>query len=315
MINSLSVIVPVYNSESTIKPLVDEVFACLDSRIKEIILVNDGSSDRSEEICHQMADQDSRIVFLSLRRNFGEHNAVMCGLNYVTGDYAVIIDDDFQNPPEEIIKLVQEAEKGFDVVYSAYEQKKHSAVRNWMSATNDRIASFLLDKPKDLYLSSFKLISAPVIKEIIKYKGPFPYVDGLLLRVTNRISSVQVVHQKRQEGKSTYTLRKLLNLHLNMFFNFSIAPLRLATTMGVCLFALGFVLSILFIIEKFTHPNIPLGWTSLVVSLFMLCGLQMVFLGLIGEYLGKQYLDQNGTPQWVVKPEACRGIEHRNDDA
>ncbi|MCH8902719.1 MAG: glycosyltransferase family 2 protein [Bacteroidetes bacterium] len=299
----LSVIIPVYNAENSIKELVEAVRIEIQTMELEIVLIDDGSKDGSERICEGLAREKDFVKFISLRRNFGEHNAVMCGLNYCIGDLAVIVDDDFQNPPSEIMKLVSEAEKGFDVVYSKYNEKKHTWFRNFGSKFNDYFATKLINKPADLYLSSFKVINRPMIDEIIRYKGPFPYVDGLLLRATDNITSVLVAHENRKVGKSNYTMRKLMSLYLNMFLNFSIRPLRIFTVTGFIVFVIGFIFSILFILEKIIYPATEVGWTSLIVAVITFSGFQIMFLGLIGEYLGKQYLDQNRTPQWVVKKE------------
>ena len=225
----------------------------------------------------------------------------MCTLNYCTGDYAVIIDDDLQNPPEEILKLLEEIQKGYDVVYSKYHQKKHHWFRNFGSKINDIFATWLLEKPKNLYLCSFKIINRAVINEIIKYKGPFPYIDGLILRCTSNISSVFVQHNARTSGKSNYTLSKLIHLWLSMFVNFSIKPMRAMMGIGGLVMLSSVVLAIYFIIDKILNPEIVSGWTSLMVILLFLGGVQILFLGLIGEYIGKNYLDQNGTPQFTVK--------------
>lgn len=298
----ISICIPVYNGEKTIEDLVNVLIKEFEKDDLEIVLVNDGSKDSSEEVCERLAMEKSEVKFISLRRNFGEHNAVICALNYVTGDYAAIIDDDFQNMPGEIKKLLAIA-PDHDVVYSRYLQKKHHWFRNLGSAFNNYVANHLLNKPKDLYLSSFKVIKKEVVDEIIKYKGPFPYIDGLILRVTNSIGVVKVEHSERKEGKSGYTLSKLISLWLNMFINFSIKPMRMFTVFGVFLFALGLGFSILFVVEKIMDPSISVGWTSIIISVLLLSGVQLVFLGMIGEYLGKQYLDQNGTPQWTVKKE------------
>ncbi len=298
----ISICIPVYNGEKTIEELVNALIDEFKESELEIILVNDGSKDSSEAVCERVANSKPEVKFISLRKNFGEHNAVICALNYMTGDYAVIIDDDFQNMPSEIKKLLAIA-PDFDVVYSRYHQKKHHWFRNLGSSFNNYVANQLLHKPKDLYLSSFKVIKKEVVKEIIKYKGPFPYIDGLILRVTNSIGVVKVEHSERREGKSNYTLAKLISLWLNMFINFSIKPMRLFTIFGVFLFALGLGFSVYFVVEKIMDPTISVGWTSIIVSVLLLSGVQLVFLGMIGEYLGKQYLDQNGTPQWIVKKE------------
>ena len=302
----ISICVPVYNSELTIKELVNNIKKYLKEYSIEFILVNDGSKDDSEIICENMAKNDPAVRFISLRKNFGEHNAVMCGLNYCTGDFVVIIDDDFQNPPSEIVKLVKEAEKGFDVVYSKYHKKKHHIFRNLGSKFNDIVATWLLNKPKDLYLSSFKLIKKEVVKEIIKYTGPFPYIDGLILRVTSNISSVFVDHNIRKNNTSNYTFTKLISLWLNMFINFSVKPLRIVMFFGLIISLFCAILAVIFIIDKLLHPAETRGWASIRVIVLFIGGIQMIFLGIIGEYIGKQYLDINNTPQWVVKKKVIK---------
>jgi undecaprenyl-phosphate 4-deoxy-4-formamido-L-arabinose transferase len=298
----ISICIPVYNSEKTIARLVKNIKENLKNYNLEIILVNDGSKDNSEKVCSDLALKDKIVKFISLRKNFGEHNAVMCALNYSKGDYVVIIDDDFQNPPQEIIKLVNEARRyNYDVVYSKYYKKKHNIFRNLGSWFNDIVATWLLNKPKNLYLSSFKLIKKEVVKEIIKYKGPFPYIDGLILRVTNNIASVFVEHSKRIGSKSNYTIGKLISLWLNMFVNFSIKPLRLVTFLGMSLSMICLALGIYFIVEKILYPDSSKGWASIIVCILFIGGVQMIFTGIIGEFVGKNYLDRNGTPQWIVK--------------
>lgn len=296
----LSVIIPVYNAEHSIGALVNEIKRVLAGIDLEIILVNDGSKDGTEIICEKISSENPQVKFISLRKNFGEHNAVLCGLNFVSGEYAVIIDDDFQNPPIEILKLLNEIEKGYDVVYSKYIRKKHSFYRNTLSKISNSISYYLMDMPKNLYLSSFKIMRMEIAREITKYKGPFPYIDGLIMRITNNIGSVYVTHSSRAQGKSNYTFKKLFSLHLNMFLNFSVKPLRVFTTIGLLIFIGGMSLSTYFVYCKLTYQE-PAGWTSTVILILLLSGFQIIFLGLIGEYLGKQYMDQNNTPQWVIK--------------
>lgn len=296
----LSVCIPVYFASSRIVRLVEALMVEFAGTDLEVVLVNDGSTDDTSVHCNDLAQRLPQVKYIELRRNFGEHNAVICGLNHCTGDWVAIIDDDFQNPPGEIKKLLA-ASEGFDVVYSRYPKKQHHWFRNLGSKFNDLVANLMLEKPKGLYLSSFKLISKPVVEEVIKYKGPFPYIDGLILRVTRSLTSVEVGHSVREEGKSNYTLKKLVGLWLNMFINFSIKPMRAMAATGLFLAFFAFALAVYLTIDKLLNPEVPIGWTSLIVSLFFLFGLQFIFLGLIGEYLGKQYLDQNGTPQWVIK--------------
>lgn len=307
----LSICIPVYNGADTIGKLTDklqETFKNKDFDI-EIVMANDGSRDNSSEVCQSLVKKYDNVKFIDLRRNGGEHNAVMCTLNYCTGDYAVIIDDDLQNPPEEIIKMLNEIQKGYDVVYSKYHVKKHHWFRNFGSKVNDIFATWLLEKPKNLYLCSFKIINRETINEIIKYKGPFPYIDGLILRCTNNISSVYVEHNARENGHSNYTFAKLIHLWLSMFVNFSIKPMRLMMGLGAFIIMLAFGTGIYFIVDKILHPEIASGWTSIVSLILFFGGIQMLFLGLIGEYIGKNYLDQNKTPQFTIKK--TYGIEDK----
>jgi polyisoprenyl-phosphate glycosyltransferase len=300
----VTICIPVYNGAKTIAALVEEIIRELSPHyLVNFVLVNDYSRDNSDEVCRQLARTHPFIKYIALRRNFGEHNAVMCALNHATGDYAVIIDDDFQNPPREISALVEEARRGFDVVYSAFREKRHRGYRNLGSRFNNRVANWLLEKPRDLYLSSFKALSADMVKRIIRYTGPSPYIDGLILRETRNISSVEVDHDYRKEGQSNYTLAKLVGLWLNMFINFSIKPLRLFSLFGVVVTLFSFIAAVVFIIQKLLNPDLQMGWTSVMVSILFFSGVQILFLGLIGEYVGKHYLQSNGTPQWVMKEE------------
>lgn len=302
-IMKISVVIPVYQGGNTIGKLTDELVAHLKHYALEIILVNDGSTDNSHDECSKLCKRYPDVIkYICLARNFGEHNAVLAGLNHVGGDYAVIIDDDFQNPPEEIEKLVVKAiEDNRDVVYSCYESKKHTFFRNLGSGFNNLVASYLLNKPKDLYLSSFKCMNRFIVEEVIKYKGPFPYLDGLIWRSTRNIGKVLVRHARREEGRSGYTLRKLIRLWLNMFVNFSIYPLRASIVIGVLFSIMGAVFSVFLIIDKVLHPDIPMGITSIMVAILIFSGVQMIMLGLIGEYLGKLFMTNNQTPQYVER--------------
>jgi len=300
----ISVVVPVYNGAATVPKLIEE----LDKHLRpqndlELILVNDGSTrDNSDEVCEAAAQQNDWIVYLELSKNFGEHNAVMAGLNHCTGDCVVIMDDDLQNPPHEVIRLVDELDRGdYDVVFSYYKKKQHRIDRNLGSAFNNLIASYVLKKPRDLYLSSFKAIRRSVIKQIIKYDGPFPYIDGLILRSTTRYGRLEVEHYSREIGRSGYSLTKLVSLWLNMFTNFSILPLRIASAIGLILATLSGLAGIAVIIEKIINPELPTGWASVFVALLFMSSVQLLAIGLMGEYVGRVLLKLNQIPQFVVR--------------
>src|SRR6516164_3596758 len=177
----LSLVVPVYNGSRTIAALVEQIEMIFATRRFDIILVNDGSEDESEMICSELAEKfPQTVTFVNLSRNFGEHNAVLAGLSHARGQYVAVLDDDGQNPPNEILRMLEELKRNnYDVVYGRYIEKKHSWFRNAGSWFNDRIATLMLQKPKDLYLSSFKVMNRFVANQIIKYRGPYPYTDGL----------------------------------------------------------------------------------------------------------------------------------------
>ncbi len=300
----ISVVVPVYNGAETLPKLIEQ----LDKHLRpqnslELILVNDGSTrDNSDEVCEVAAQQNDWIVYIELSTNFGEHNAVMAGLNHCTGDYVVIMDDDLQNPPHEAIRLVDELDRGgYDVVFSCYKKKKHGLSRNLGSSFNNLIASYVLKKPRDLYLSSFKCIRRSVVKQIIKYDGPYPYIDGLILRSTTRYGRLEVEHFSREAGRSGYSLRKLVSLWLNMFTNFSILPLRIASAIGLLLATLSGLAGVVVIIEKIMNPDLPTGWASVFVAILFMSSVQLLAIGLMGEYLGRVLMKLNKIPQFVVR--------------
>lgn len=303
----LSVVIPVYNSQQTLEPLVDKLQDCLNAVDFEVVLVNDGSRDRSEEIVYQLADRYANVRGLSLRRNFGEFNAVLCGLANAEGDYVAIIDDDFQNPPEAILTLLDTAQRGnYDVVYSRYAKKKHAWFRNVGSRWLNYLTTYLLDKPKTLYLSSFKLISRPVVDEVIKYTGPFPYIDALIFRVTRHVTSVEVPHHARQEGQSNYSISKLISLFLNVLFGYSTLPLRLFGGLGLGLFGLSVLLGLTLLAGSIFGWFAVSGWLIVCWVVLLLAGLQMLFLAVLSEYIGKLFLAQSGQKPYVVKERYVR---------
>ena len=305
----VSVLIPVYNSEHTIGPLVDAVVDALASscRSLEIVLVNDGSRDRSHEAIRAlMTRHRGSVRYVRLARNFGEHNAVMCGLHYVSGDCVAIIDDDFQNPPDQILRLIHRLTAGFDVVYAIYEKKHHSWFRNLGSRFNDRVATWLIGKPRDLYLSSFKVLNRFLIDAVTTYEGPYPYLDGLILRSTRAIGQQPCRHAARDVGQSNYTLVRLLRLWLNMASGFSLAPLRAASLLGLVMSVCGFAMAIFFIVSWsvggiFRIGVFPPGWASLIVTVTVFAGLQLCVLGVIGEYLGRVFQTLSRSPQFVVR--------------
>jgi undecaprenyl-phosphate 4-deoxy-4-formamido-L-arabinose transferase len=298
----LSIVVPVYRGAETVTELVEALGGELRKTYDlEIVLVEDCSPDNSGQVMRGLAEKYPWVVCVHLSRNFGEHNAVLAGLNHASGDFIVTMDDDLQNPPSEVGRMVEQLEAGFDVVYSRYEHKQHHWFRNLGSRLNDRVANVMLGKPRDLYLSSFKAMSRFVVDEITKFDGPFPYIDGLILRTTRNIQVVTVEHHQRAVGTSGYTLRKLIRLWVNMFTSFSILPLRASALFGLVAAGGGVVLAIGVTVERLRNPELPLGWSFLAVSVLLLAGVQLFALGMLGEYLGRMFLKIGGEPQFVVR--------------
>jgi len=272
----LSLVIPVYNGGRTIGPLVEQTAKIFGSTSFEIVLVNDGSDDDSEKVCAELAAKfPQNVIFVHLSRNFGEHSAVLAGFTQTRGRYVAVLDDDGQNPPEEVVRMLDELKRrNYDVVYGHYIEKKHSWFRNAGSRFNDRIATLMLHKPKDLYLSSFKVMNRFLVDEIIKYRGPYPYTDGLIYRVTRNIGQIPVEHRVSQSGASRYTLRRLVRLWLNMFLNFSIKPLRISVYVGLLASCLSLVSLVAILVDKlWITKNVTLGIPTVLGSVVFFSGI------------------------------------------
>ncbi len=300
----ISFVIPCYCSEKTIGAVVDEIKEKMGAMAKysyEIILVNDCSPDDTMGAIRSLCAQNESIIGVSHAKNFGQHAALMDGFHFVSGDIVVCLDDDGQTPADEVDKLLDKIEEGYDVVYAQYDNKHHSGFRNWGSHVNKAMMEIMLNKPKELYISSYFAARRFIVDEMLNYSGAYPYVMGLVLRSTKNICNVKVNHRDRLEGQSGYTIKKLLGLWMNGFTSFSILPLRLATYGGVCIATFGFIFAIYVIIRKLTNPKVVLGWSSLVSVNLILGGFILLVLGLIGEYLGRIYINLNNSPQYVIR--------------
>ena len=301
---SLSIIVPVYRSASILPLLVEKVQKEMRSMNLqdsfELLLVNDASPDNSWDVICDLAMQDPFVKGISLRRNFGQHNATMAGLNYATGDIVVIMDDDLQHPPEAIKSMISALNEGYDVCYTHYNNRQHAAWKKLGSLFNDWIASHLIGKPKGIYLSSFKAVRKEVIEEVIKYTGPYAYLDGLILGVTQSITAINIEHQPRHEGTGNYNFRRSVSLWLKMATSFSILPLRIASWIGFTIAGFSSLMIVYVVVKKILNPELAAGWASLIATILMIGGIQLLCLGVIGEYLGRTYLKFNDKPQFVV---------------
>ena len=309
---TLSIVIPVYNSARTIARLVGELAQLDIPGRHEIILVNDGSPDNSLDICRELVKTTAiPVTLVEHAKNYGEHNAVITGLRNARGNFIITMDDDMQNPPTAVPILLQEAQRsGNDVVYSYFETKKHAAWRNLGSSLANQTANWVLQKPNGLYLSSFRCMSRFIVDQVIRFEGPYPYIDGLIFQSTDRVGSMLVEHHARGDEKSSYTLTRLVRLWLSILINFSVLPLRIATILGLAASAVGFI-SILWTVGSFIiFGTIVPGYYSTLLIILLFAGIQVLILGLIGEYLGHTYLTINKKPQSVVRTVSRPGDEN-----
>lgn len=301
----LSFVIPCYNSECTIRGVVEEI-VCEMKRVSgkydyEIILVNDGSKDGTVRVLKKLHEENPKIVLADMIRNFGQPAAQMAGFALSRGDYVFSFDDDGQAPIESIIPLVEKLKEGYDLVFGKWEEIKQSSFRKFGSKINAKMAEIMIKKPKTLFMSSFLVTTRAVIDEIIKYQGPYPYIGGLLLRVTRNATCIDVKQRERVAGKSNYTFRKLVRLWMNGFTAFSILPLRAASIIGVICSIAGLIGAAYFMMVRIFNPSVPLGYASTIIAILFMDGILMMLLGMIGEYIGRIYLTINQTPQYILR--------------
>lgn len=299
----ISVVIPCYGSEATIEGVVQEVIETIEQRddLYEIILVNDCSYDNVWGKIQKLCDGNQNVKGICFAKNFGQHSALMAGYRCSTGDVVISLDDDGQTPANELYKLLDKLDEGYDVVYATYDNKMHSGFRNFGSKINECMCQILLGKPKGLMVTSYFVARRFVIDEICRYQNPYAYVVGLVLRTTNNIGTVAVTHRERSQGNSGYTLIKLLSLWMNGFTAFSVKPLRIATMSGVIFAIIGFFYVIYILFNKFTNPDVPVGWSSTIAAVMIVGGVILCMLGMIGEYLGRLYISINDAPQYVIR--------------
>ena len=302
----LSFVIPCYRSENTITKVVDEIKKTVVTRDGfdyEIILVNDCSPDGVWNVISKLADENDNIIGINFAKNFGQHSALLAGYKYCTGDYVVSLDDDGQTPADEVYKLVDKLEEGYDLVYASYGEVHQNPIRRMGSKFAKAMSDYMFDIKGDKNQgSSYYIARKFIIDELIKYENPYPYMGGLHLRVTRNMGFVFVNHRDRMEGQSGYSFKGLINLWLNGFTAFSVKPLRLGSYVGFFFAFLGFVYAIITVIRKiFITPSMEAGWSSTISVMLIIGGIIMVMLGLIGEYVGRIYICINNSPQYVIK--------------
>lgn len=300
-----SIVIPCYKSSETIEEVVTSTLSVMKKLNKEnieFVLVNDCSPDNGKTIdkLRQLAKEYSFVKVINLAKNVGQHNAMMAGLRHATGDVIISMDDDMQTRPSELPKMFAEFENGYDVVYGCYPEKKHSAFRNFGSWFNRITVTWLLKKPKEIRSSSFWIMHKFVKDSIVTYTGSHTYLLGLILRTTHNIKSVEVNHFEREHGTSGYTLKSLLGLWSNII-GFTSKPLELAMHMGYFVSFCSIVAAVIVFIRKLVNPALTVGWPSIIIAIFFSLGILLAFMGLIGEYIGRMYIQINNEPQYVIK--------------
>lgn len=301
----ISITIPCYKSEQTITKVVDEITKEMKKHKKynyEVILVNDGSSDNTFKVIKELANADKHILSIDLAKNFGQSSALLAAYSRASGDYIVTMDDDGEHSPSDIFTLVNKLEEGYDYVCAEFVEYHHSLYKRIGSKFNYWFLSFLMDIPKGTILSSFNIMRRYVMDEIIKYPNPKPYVDGMVWAITNKVTSVPIEHGYRYAGESGYNLKNSIMLWLNGVTSYSIKPLRVASLFGFVFAIIGFIMMIVVILRKLLYSEIE-GWTSLFSLLLFVGGFIMIFLGLIGEYVGRGYMINNHIPQYVIREE------------
>lgn len=301
-----SVVVPVFNSEHTLGELCERISKVLqqNGNSYEIILVDDCSSDGSWRTMKGIREKDGRVKIIHLMRNYGQANATICGFNYSTGEYVITIDDDLQNPPEEIPKLIERANEGYLVVYGKYRVKKHGRMENLLSAIFQALMLRILDIPKKVYISAFAILRSDVARNAASIKSAYPFLPALVFKSApaSRIDNVEVVHEERRVGRSNYTPYKLIKLSANLLINYSSLPLMLVGLFGTAISLLSIGFGILLIVKRMLNPCYGLiGWNSLIIAVSFLSGAILMGIGIIGEYLRRILAEISYEKPYIVE--------------
>jgi glycosyltransferase involved in cell wall biosynthesis len=297
----ISIVVPVYNSQDCVPALHSAVKKALEQfGAYELILVNDKSHDRSWQEIERVCALDNKVIGISFRKNFGQDNALIAGLSFAKGEYVVIMDDDLQHSPDDILKLYEECKKGYDVCFALFEEKKQKGWKNMGSWLNGKLAEKLLQKPNAIYLSPFKIIKREVVNEILKYPGAYPYIDATILTITSNLTQIPIEHHDRYKGKSNFSFIRSLSVFLNNMTNYSAYPLRLITKVGFTVSIFSILAGIAYLVDYMVSSHKVEGWITVVILIIFFGGLTVMCLGLIGEYIARIFMSVNKKPQYTL---------------
>lgn len=301
----VSIVIGLYNSEKTIEAVLKEIedaFAGNREYSYEVVLVDDYSPDNVYELVRKIAENDSRIKVIHLSKNVGQTNAVIEGYRFADGDFVVEMDDDLQMPAIEILNMLKVLEEGnYDVVFAKYPQQKENAFRRFGSKVNNKMTEIMLGKPSNIRVNSFFVMRKFVRDAFVEYSNNYPYLYGIIFGITKNVANVEVQHRERTNGKSNYTFKKLLGLWMNGFLNFSVQPLRMAIHLGALITAVSFLVIIVLIIQRILFDTKSVGWTSLMITIIFFSGIQLIGIGILGEYIGRLYISNSGLPRSTVR--------------
>lgn len=301
----ISFVIPCYGSAKTVGIVIDEINKTVESKNGydyEVIAVNDHSPDNVWEVLTEIARKNKKVKCINLAKNMNRPGALMAGMSKVTGDYVILMDDDGQCPMESLWELIKPLEEGHDISIAKYPEYKQSLFKSFGTIVNRKMTEIVIEKPKGMAFTNFAAMKKYIVDEIIKYKNPYPYMTGLMLRTTSDIVNVEMQERERITGSTNFTFKKMLALWINGFTAFSIKPLRISTVIGFITAAIGFIYGIYIVIQKIVlHSAIAQGYSSLMAVMLFIGGIIMLMLGMIGEYLGRIYISINNSPQYVIK--------------
>jgi polyisoprenyl-phosphate glycosyltransferase len=284
-----SIVIPVYKSEQIVATTVEATLKTMrfhDLRT-EIVLVNDASTDSSWEVIKKLAELHPEVKSIDFLHNYGQHTAVYCGIKESSGDFIITMDDDLQNPPSEIPKLIEKINEGYDLVFAEFNQKMHGRMRKMGTKVIWYLNAEIFGKPRDLKLTNFRIFTRETANRMLQYRTNYPYIPGLLLMHAAKMANVVTEHHPRTIGSSNYSIWKIMKLVARLLFNYSSYPLKIVSTIGIFISVLSFTSGLFFMLKSLLKGVEVQGWTTIVVLLSFLCGFILILLGIIGEYLAR----------------------------